>query len=265
MRRMIGLLAPAVMLLALPWQQGDEAQSVTALVPSEASLEEVLARMDAMEKARVAALRNYSSLRRYRLENHRFGTKAEIRARMNFQHPGTKTVEILSEQGSGIIRKRVLGRLIKEEVDAAREDVRTATRIDPDNYTFRLEGTQEQQGRRCYVLEAVPKRRHKHLLRGRIWVDLEDAAIVRIEGAPAQKPSFLIRKTSFVHTYEKFGQFWLPVSNHSTSDVLIYGRAEVTVEYSDYRVNDDRASGSPASTRPLIDPTAPGTIVTPGR
>ncbi len=203
-------------------------------------LEEVISRMGEMDRARASSLRDYSSVRRYSLENRRFGTKAEITARMNYDQSGKKTFEILSEKGSGIIRKRVLRRMIQEEQDANREAVRAATRITPENYTFRLVGSEPQQGRPCYVLEAVPKRRHKHLLRGRIWVDEEDAAIVRIEGAPAEKPSFLVRKTTFVHTYGRFGQFWLPVGNQSSSDVLIYGHTVVTIDYFDYLVNGSR-------------------------
>jgi hypothetical protein len=71
-------------------------------------------------------------------------------------------------------------------------------------------------------------------VKGRVWVDAEDFAMVQIEGKPAKSPSFWIKSTSFVHRYEKCGPFWFPVSNHSTSDARLFGATEVTIEYFDY-------------------------------
>jgi hypothetical protein len=71
------------------------------------SLSEILARMTKMDEDRQSSLRRYSSVRRYTLENKRFGTFAEIRARMSYELPGTNRFEVLSEHGSGVIRKSV--------------------------------------------------------------------------------------------------------------------------------------------------------------
>jgi hypothetical protein len=200
------------------------------------SLDEVLARMAARDKARAESLQGYSSVRRYALVNKRFGTTAEIRARLTFQSPADKVFEVMSEHGSKVIRSRVLERLMKTEQESMQPDVRASTAISPANYRFRLLGTEIERGRARYVLEAEPKKATKYLFRGRIWVDAEDFAIARIEGAPAQSPSFMIRRTAFVHRYEKFGQYWLPVSNASTSDVRVFGKTEVTVDYADYTI-----------------------------
>lgn len=202
------------------------------------SLEDVLARMAAHNEARVAALKHYSSARRYTLRNHRFGTSAQLDVEMHYQHPGTKAFQVVSEQGSRIIRDRVLKRMIEAELEAARPETQASTQITPRNYTFQLLATELRGARRCYVLEALPKVPKKFLFRGRIWVDSEDFAIVRIQGGPALNPSFWIRKTSFVHEYQKFGSFWLPVANRSTTDALLFGRTEVGIEYSLYRISE---------------------------
>lgn len=192
------------------------------------------------DRRRTELLKSYTSLRTYSLENRRFGTRAEMRARMSYVQPGRKEFTVVSEQGSGVIRKRVFRKMIKEELDASREEIRVTTAIAPANYTFRLLGEERVEGRSCYLLEAAPKRRGRYMLRGRIWIDAEDFAIVRIDGSPAQSPFFLIRKTTFSHRYGKFGPFWLPVSNRSSSDVMVYGKTEVTVAYTDYEVNGGR-------------------------
>jgi outer membrane lipoprotein-sorting protein len=197
---------------------------------------EVVSRMTRMDDARLQALREYSSTRRYTLENRRFGTKAELRVSMSYRQPGTKKFEVLSELGSAVIRKAVLQKLIRTEIEASEPALRAATRIGPENYTFTLAGREERDGRSCYILEVEPKSRTRYLFTGRIWVDAEDFAVTRIEGSPAVRPSIWVRKTAFVHTYRKVDGFWLPESNRSESDVRVYGPTVVTVEYGDYRV-----------------------------
>ena len=223
----------AIVLGASLWAQNAGPPENTQL-----NLEDVLARMAARDEARVAALKHYSSARRYTLRNNRFGTSAQLDVQMHYQHPGTKAFRVVSEKGSRIIRDRVLKRMIKAEIEAARPEIQASTRITPRSYTFQLLATEMCGARGCDVLEAVAKVPNKFLFRGRIWVDSEDFAIVRIQGAPALNPSFWVRKTSFVHEYEKIGSFWLPVANRSITDARLFGRTEVGVEYSLYRINE---------------------------
>ena len=82
-----------------------------------------------------------------------------------------------------------------------------------------------------------PKTANKYLALGRIWVDAEDYAIVRVEGKPSKNPSFWFKSVHFVHDYDKNGDFWFPVSDHSVTDVRIFGATEMTIEYFDYTPN----------------------------
>ena len=222
------------------------------------SLDEVVARMSASDEARAAALRHYSSTRRYTLRNVRFGTSAQLAVEMQYQRPGIKTFQVTSEKGSAIIRDRVLKRLIKAEVEASRPEVLATTRITPGNYTFKLQTFETCGERRCYVLEAIPKVQSKFLFRGRVWLDSEDFAISRIEGAPAVNPSFWIKKTAFVHEYAKFGSFWLPVANRSTTEARIFGRTEVSIEYSLYRINEAGSAGDGGDGKEAVTPDGQG-------
>ncbi len=214
---------------------------------STAKVEQILDRMMAADHVTTSKLRDYTSIRRYHLENQRFGKRADMTVRLRFHHPGHKDFEVLAEQGSGAIRSRVFRRMLASEVDASRDDLRDATQITPNNYSFRLVGSEDLGGRRSYVLEASPRTKSTFLFRGRIWVDAEDYAIAKVEGSPAQSPSFWIRRTVFVHRYAKFGPFWLAVSNRSETDVLVFGKTDVQIEYSDYRINEEPATGPPAT------------------
>lgn len=242
-------LAAAVLftisLRPLPVARGDDAS-----VPPTLTAEQVAGRMIEMDKWRVSTLQNYTVTRRYVLDNKRFHKHAEMVVRMTYTYPGKKEVEVLSEQGSGAVRKRVFRKLIETEIENARDEARNQTRITPANYEFRLLGTEMHSGRPCYVIEAVPKTENKLLFRGRIWVDTQDFAIAQIEGSPAKNPSFWTRTVHFVHHYEKAGPFWLAASNRSVTDVRIFGTTELTIEYLDYQINrgqsnpDDRITAA---------------------
>lgn len=209
--------------------------------------EQIVARMMELDGLLTPRLRDYSSVRRYVLENKRFGQRAEMTVRLKFRYPGHKEFEVISEQGSGAIRKRVFRKMLDSEIEASRDDLRDTTQITPRNYTFRLVGSEELAGRKSFVLEVTPKTKNKYLFKGKVWVDAEDYGIARIEGTPAQNPSVWVRKTSFVHQYGKMGPFWLAVSTTSSTDVWVVGRTDLLIEYSGYRINE-RSDGKPSET-----------------
>jgi len=111
---------------------------------------------------------------------------------------------------------------------------------------FRSAGVEMVNGRRTYVLDLEPRKESRYLIAGRIWVDAEDDAVMRVEGKPAKNPSFLTKSVHFVHEYKKNGLFWFPVSNRSETDVRIFGRADLVIEYFDYAVNSSALSASAA-------------------
>ncbi len=114
---------------------------------------------------------------------------------------------------------------------------REQSRITPDNYTFEMAGIESVRGRPAYVLAIEPRTANKYLTRGKIWVDAEEYAIVRVDGRPAKNPSFWIKSVHFVHDYGKTGAFWFPVSDRSVTDVRIFGSTELTIQYFDYIPN----------------------------
>jgi len=224
----LGIVFPRVL-------TSDEAQPLT--------LQQLLKQMGEQDRARTAILAHYTCTRRYALDNHRFHVKAELSVRMTYNYPGHKEFQVVAEHGSSIIRQRVLRRMLEAEEEASRDDVRESTRITPRNYDFQLLGIQVQQGRPAYVLEARPKAINKFSLRGKIWVDRQDFAIVRVEAAPALNPSALIRDTRVVQQNAKFGRFWLPVSNRSETGSFVFGRTRVTIDSWDYEITQN-GSGS---------------------
>jgi hypothetical protein len=199
--------------------------------------EEVVRRLVESDKQRASALGGYVSERRYVAENQRFAKHAEVAVQESYVPPDQKDLKILSETGSLVIRQKVIDKLIEAELDSVRSENLDQTHITPENYGFRLNGTEEMDGYSCFVLEVIPKSAKKYLMRGQIWVDRIDFAIVRMEGSPAKNPSIWTRKVRFVRRYEKHGSFWLPASLESESDILVAGRSTLKIEYSDYRID----------------------------
>ncbi|MCL5670092.1 MAG: hypothetical protein M1423_02165 [Acidobacteria bacterium] len=196
---------------------------------------QVVRRMVETNHRRTEALRTYSSVRTYHLELHgMLHLKAEMKVRMNYQWPGKKDFTILSQSGSAFMRKHVLKRLIKAENEASGRTEHQQAAITPRNYNFKLDGIQNCDQDQCYVLKAVPKKKRKFLFNGRIWVNTQNFAIMRIEGQPATTLSWWTTKVNFVYRYKKVGEFWLPALNRTVTHVRIFGRSFLTIKYQDY-------------------------------
>jgi outer membrane lipoprotein-sorting protein len=198
------------------------------------TVDEVVAKMLAADSERQASLQGYTVSRHYTLENQNRHKHAEMLVRMTCQQDGSKQFKIVSSDGWGIAQKHVFPKLLEAETDAARPGARDRSRITPENYTFRMIGLETVRNRLAYALEIEPKTPNKYLAKGRIWVDAEEFAIVRVEGEPAKNPSFWTKKVHFVHEYNKTGLFWFPVSDRSITDARILGSTEMTIEYFDY-------------------------------
>ena len=208
------------------------------------SANDVVAKMMEHDNQRQAALHGYTAARRYVLENSRHHKRAEMLVTVTCLGNGSKQFQTVSATGWGTARNHVFPKLLESESEASLPDVRERSRITPENYSFEMVGKDYINGRPAYVIAIAPKTPNKFLVEGRIWVDVDEYAIVRIEGKAAKSPSFWIKSVHFVHTYQKSGSFWFPASDRSVTDVRILGATEVTIEYFDYSPNTTTLSAS---------------------
>lgn len=208
-------------------------------------VDDVISAMLQKEADRRTAFEGYSGVRMYVLENEAHHKRAEMTVRIACQPDGTKEFEVLSSTGWGGARKHVFSKLLEAEAAASKPGSGDESRVTPENYSFRMLGTEEVDGRTAYALEVTPKAPKKYLIRGTIWVDATDYAIVRMQGSPAKSPSFFIKSVEFTHTYQKAGPLWLPASDVSLSDARIFGPTRLTILYRDYQLGSAVASVSP--------------------
>ncbi len=214
------------------------AQATSAKVP-EISSSDIVAKMMAMNEQRAAALKGFTSERSYELDYSGFPSHKHARMAVEvvFKAPKDKQLNIVSEDGSELLRSRVLHKLVESEMEANDRSNKASTALTESNYEFSLAGREEKDGRDCYMLDVKPRTKSKFLYEGRVWVDAQEFAVVHILARPAKNPSFWIKRTDIEHRYEKVGFFWLPVSNQSTSSTRLGGRAVLTIDYGSYKID----------------------------
>jgi outer membrane lipoprotein-sorting protein len=219
-----------------PAQQSDASSPPAKNAP--VSLEEVVRNLQQRNAQRAAALQEFSGTRVYRMEYRGLPSDRDAQMVVNavFNAPDSKKFTVLSESGSKFILDHVFKRLLEGEQEAANPQNRRLTALSTENYDFAWLGYESTPAGVQYVLSLLPKSKNKFLYRGKIWVDAQDFAVVRIEGEPAKNPSFWIKKTEIKHRYIKVNEFWLPAESHTESVIRLGGRATLTIEYRDYKI-----------------------------
>ncbi len=194
---------------------------------------------------RAQALRGHRGTRTYRLEYRGFpgARKAEMVVEVEYEAPGKKEFSIVSSSGSELIIDRVFKKLLQNEKEALEAENQKHTALNADNYAFTMVGYETPPDGSLYVLAVEPKTKNKFLYRGRIWVDAEDFAVVRIQAQPAKNPSFWTSKTDIEHVYVKVNDFWLPARNHTLTAVRLGGHADLTIDYEAYRITSAGSLG----------------------
>jgi hypothetical protein len=185
---------------------------------------------------RNAALAGYTEQRTYQVTDLTGRVRAQETGQMEYRAPDKKTFATTSEAGSGLVRRLALNPLIASEIDAASGKQHHDSAITPANYTLELLGEQQVGPYRCIIARAKPKRPDKYLFEGKVWIDSEDFAVVRITGHPAKKLSFWIERVEFVREYQKIDGFWLPLKDETHVQVRMYGQKVLTIDHQNYVV-----------------------------
>jgi hypothetical protein len=215
---------PKTMSAQAPPQIGDVQPTVIA--------EQVLQCMEDRIAGQQAALESAHQLRQYHAENRRLHKQATMLVQFDYTAPDKKSFQVLGRSGSASVQKRVFDAMLEAESETGPAAARRTAEINRQNYSFRF--LEIDRSNHAFLFEAAPRTDSRYLFRGKVWIDGDDCAVRRIEGEPAQRPSFWVRKTHFVHQYGKFGRFWFPLSNHTDVELRLLGRSEFSIEYFDH-------------------------------
>jgi hypothetical protein len=233
--------APFFALLALPVstpgqfvEEHSNANTTRAPLPPD----RVIQKLVEMNSRRARALLAYEGTRKYRLQYDGFwgSRSAEMIVKLTYRSPGTKEFTIISQSGSRWIVDKIFKGLLRSEKEGAMPESARRMAVEPANYLFTFIEYDSDPGDPFYVFSIKPRSTYKYLYRGQIWVEAKDFAVARIKGEPARSPSFWMKNTTMEHIYSKIGGFWLPYHDHSVSQVRLGGYADLTIEYTDYKI-----------------------------
>jgi hypothetical protein len=228
------LMIPTGLLQFTNAQQSDTAPALNC---APLAAEQVIQNLVQMNLHRLQALHAYQGNRTYRVEYRGFPGHRAAGMVVNVKYvSGKKQFVVESSTGSRLIIDEVLKKLLDAEAEATDEEGQRRSALTEENYRFTLIGYETGTRAATYVLEVEPRTEGKFLYRGRIWVDGQDFAVVRLEAEPAKNPSFWTKKTEIVQQYMKVGDFWLPALNQSITAIRLGGHAELTIEYKDYEI-----------------------------
>jgi hypothetical protein len=231
-------------------QEGTDSQVLGPLEPLRSAVtgNVILAELVAHNERRSGALLEYTAVKRHQVIDSRGGMYAEEIAHIEYYAPDKKTSVVTSENGWGPVGHFTLDYLIASEIEATVGGEDGDSSITPANYKLDPLGEQQVGAFHCFVVRAIPKRKEKDLFQGKIWIDAQDYAIVRIEGHPVKRPSFWIASEDYVRQYRKIDGFWLPQKDETLVHVRLYGTKLLTVDHWNYVVNHAIESPSNAST-----------------
>ena len=208
------------------------------------TVETIIARMAQARAENRARFRPYIVTRDYQL----FGkdgseAKAEVIADVAFVPPDSKKYAIQKTSGSGL-GQMIVSRILASEAEITKDYA--STDLSPENYDFRFNREEYVSGQRCYVLELLPRRKDKHLLRGNVWVDAKTYLLRRFEGQPARNPSWWVRDVRVALAYGDVGGMWLQTASKSTAKARILGQYTVVSRDVKYKITELVAAGSSA-------------------
>ena len=163
---------------------------------------------------------------------------AEMTVETTYNKDSGKTYTILSQNGSEIVRRLVLGAILDNEKTINLPGNREGAWITSANYEMKMSpaGSQQVDGRDCLVLAIAPRRKAPYLIEGTLWVDSKDGSIVQIKGTSSRSPSVFTGPTQLMRQYANVNGFAMATHARAVSNSFLLGETIVTIDYQDYKM-----------------------------
>jgi hypothetical protein len=172
---------------------------------------------------------------------------AQMTVKTTYVKDRGKSYQVLSQSGSGIIRKEVLGRVLDGERTATEPANRATALITSTNYTIHEKGTEVVGGRNCIALAIAPRRVGPYLIQGDLWVDAQDYSIVQLSGVTVKSPSIFAGQTEVARQYAIIDGFPMATHATATSSSWLFGQTTIEIEYAGYQIERAQPASEPGS------------------
>jgi hypothetical protein len=200
----------------------------------------VIQAVDAAAKSRFDQVASYTVTEHYAVFRSGDATHpaAEMTVRTDYRKETGKNYTIVSQSGSAIIRKLVLGEILDREKEINLPGNREGSWLTSANYEMKLKpgGAQPLDGRECLALTISPRRKAPNLIEGTVWVDARDGSIVGIGGTASQSPSVFSGPAQLARQYANVNGFAMATHAKAVSDSFLFGRTTIKIDYLDYQI-----------------------------
>lgn len=153
----------------------------------------------------------------------------QMEAWTNLLADGSFTFEVLQEDGSSMIRQRVLRAALLEEQDNHNNSRLAESAFTRDNYEFRVDDSAHEGD--LVRIALAPRRKSQMLIAGDAFVRRDDADLVTIRGVLSKRPSFWTRKVQVTRHYARIDGVRVPIEVRLNADVLFVGDSSFSMTY----------------------------------
>ena len=212
-----------------------------------AASQETLQKIDASVASRDQNLIGYTVTELYRVYRGSDKTHpaAEMTVKTTYQKDTGKSYVILSQSGSQLILKEILGRVLDSERLMTQPANRAQAVLTTANYTMSVKGEETIDGHPCRIVSIVPKRSSPYLFRGTIWVDPQDGSIVKLDGTASKAASVLAGATQVSRQYANIEGLPMAVHASALAGSWLLGPTTIDIDYSGYQMTLRNGTDAP--------------------
>jgi hypothetical protein len=177
---------------------------------------------------------SYRALRRLTASTRGGRTQAAIEAWTTLDPAHGFRFEVVAEEGSALIRNKVLLAALQAEQQAVASAARDQAALVPANYEF-LDASAAPVNLVKVVVR--PRRKHVMLVDGAVFLEPQSADLIRLEGQLSRRPSMWTRRVMVFRDYARINGVHVPIAMQSTADVLVVGASSFSMTYRYAEIN----------------------------
>jgi outer membrane lipoprotein-sorting protein len=207
----------------------------------------MIQKIDASVSARDENLLAYTVTEVYRVYRGADKTHpaAQMTVKTTYRKESGKSFVVVSQDGSELLLKEVLGHLLDSERLMTQPANRARAVLTTANYSMSVKGNDTVDGRACRVVAIEPKMSSPFLFRGTIWVDAQDGSIVKLEGVASKAASVLAGATQVSRQYANMNGFPMATRALAVAGSWLLGQTTIDIDYSGYEMTLRGAAGGP--------------------
>lgn len=175
--------------------------------------------------------------------------QGKLHALRRISEIGRITYEALRFEGDGTIKSQVISRYLSAELESQKAESPSLA-VTPENYKFKYKGRNQADGREVHIFEVTPRKKVVGMFKGEVWIDAQTYLRVQESGTLVKRPSVFLKKVAFVRKYIINNGISVPLQVKSVADVRMFGKAELTIDFSHFSTDAPRQASAESAVLP---------------